>query len=322
MRPPDPPLEDRHGVPDMGPCIRCNVQIEGSGPRPDDVIDRRRAGRVGRRRHRAARQGRRHPGRPRRRHRHSQRQGAPRGRARHLRARERRLSARPFKTFYGGEYGVLTFVEDHGLMQNCEAAGSGDSGLYPGAGADTGDQRDTTIYPSSATARRSATATRTTTRAATRHRRQRHARPRQQLLRQRARVHDRVFTAPGHPGFPQDSDLVENNNFYSNNFNPYVAGSDVEPSVPVPVGTGMWIAGGNDNVVRNNYFYDNWRRGVMLFAVPDQVICGPAGDRPDTARRLQPDRRPAVDLVPQPVLRQHDGQVARAARSSRTAPAT
>ena len=28
-----------------------------------------------------------------------------------------------------------------------------------------------------------------------------------------------VFTAPGHPGFPQDSDLVENNNFYYNNFN-------------------------------------------------------------------------------------------------------
>ena len=48
----------------------------------------------------------------------------------------------------------------------------------------------------------------------------------------------------------------------------------------MPVGTGMWIAGGNDNVVRNNYFYDNWRRGVMLFAVPDQVVCGPAGIDP------------------------------------------
>ena len=32
-------------------------------------------------------------------------------------------------------------------MQNCEAAGNGDSGLYPGAGADTGDQRDTSVYP-------------------------------------------------------------------------------------------------------------------------------------------------------------------------------
>ena len=85
-----------------------------------------------------------------------------------------------------------------------------------------------------------------------------------------------VFTAPGHPGFPQQGDLVEYNNFYSNNFNPYAKGSDVEPSVPVPVGTGMWIAGGNDDVVRFNHFYDNWRRGTMLFAAPDAFICSPA----------------------------------------------
>ena len=84
-----------------------------------------------------------------------------------------------------------------------------------------------------------------------------------------------VFTAAGHPGFPQDSDLVENNNFYSNNFNPYVKGSDVEPSIPVPVGTGLWIAGGNHNIIRNNRFWDNWRRGTMLFAVPDSTVCAP-----------------------------------------------
>jgi hypothetical protein len=82
-----------------------------------------------------------------------------------------------------------------------------------------------------------------------------------------------VFTAAGHPGFPQDSLLVENNNFYSNNFNPYVEGSDVAPTIPVPVGTAMWIAGGNENTVRNNRFWDNWRRGVMLFAVPDATVC-------------------------------------------------
>jgi hypothetical protein len=41
------------------------------------------------------------------------------------------------------------------------------------------------------------------------------------------------------------------------------------------VGTGLWIAGGNDNVVRYNHFYDNWRRGTMLFAVPDATVCGP-----------------------------------------------
>src|SRR3954452_12399442 len=29
---------DPHGIPNLGRCIRCNVQIEGSGPTPDDVV--------------------------------------------------------------------------------------------------------------------------------------------------------------------------------------------------------------------------------------------------------------------------------------------
>jgi hypothetical protein len=177
-----------------------------------------------------------------------------------------------FKTFYAGEYGVLTFVEDHGLIQNCDAAGHGDAAIYPGAGAETGEQR----LPGT-----------------------------QFRYNQELRFCDMhhsslgysgtdgnaihvdhnnfydnaegfssdVFTAAGHPGFPQDSDLIENNNFYSNNFNPYVAGSDVEPKVPVPVGNGLWFAGGNNNVVRNNNFWNNWRRGVMLFSVPDAFVC-------------------------------------------------
>ena len=32
--------------------------------------------------------------------------------------------------------------------------------------------------------------------------------------------------------------------------------------VPVPVGTGLLIAGGNGNEVRGNHIWDNWRRGV------------------------------------------------------------
>jgi hypothetical protein len=69
--------------------------------------------------------------------------------------------------------------------------------------------------------------------------------------------------------------LVENNNIYSNNFNPYDEGSDVDPAFPFPVGTGMWIAGGNHHTIRNNNIYDNWRRGTMIFAIPDVLICGP-----------------------------------------------
>ena len=38
--PPEPPLSDRQGIPaqELGPCVRCNLQIEGTGPKPEDVI--------------------------------------------------------------------------------------------------------------------------------------------------------------------------------------------------------------------------------------------------------------------------------------------
>ncbi len=291
--PPAPPLEDRHGIPDLGPCIRCNLQMEGSGASPDDVtID---AGQV------------------------SSGDHAPIGSVKDVGIRVdradgfvlRNIKVRHagehdiyvlesngylldhFKTFYGGEYGVLTFVEDHGLVQNCEAAGNGDSGLYPGAGADTGHDRDTKIYPefrysqefrycdshhnSSGYSGTDGNATHVDY---------------NNFYDNALGFTTDVFTAAGHPGFPQDSDLIENNNFYSNNFNPYVAGSDVVPSVPVPVGTGMWIAGGNDNVVRNNHYYDNWRRGVMLFAVPDQLVCGPTGINPKQLPGCNPEKVP------------------------------
>ena len=125
-----------------------------------------------------------------------------------------------------------------------------------------------------------------------------------------------VFTAPGHPGFPQDSDLVENNNFHDNNFNTFLPPcapgqkpgppapgqndanpggncSDVVPTVPVPVGVGLWIAGGNANVIRNNRFYDNWRRGTMLFQVPDPFVCGDPNNQVancDPAANYRPPR--------------------------------
>jgi hypothetical protein len=267
-----PPQENRENIPNLGPCIRCNFQIEGSGPSPDDVVIE--------------------GGNP------ASGNGGPEGGAKDVGIRAdradgfvlRNMTVRHvnehaiyvlesdgyvldrFKTFYASEYGVLTFVEDHGLMQNCEAAGSGDSGLYPGAGAEGGPQRRAGTPPHYTQEIRFCDS-------------HHNASGYSGTASNSVHLHDNnffdnalgfttdVFTAAGHPGFPQDSDLVENNNFYSNNFNPYVQGSDVKPSVPVPVGTGMWIAGGNDNIVRNNRFWDNWRRGTMLFAVPDATVC-------------------------------------------------
>src|SRR4051794_40228820 len=35
---PDPARVDRHGIPNEGACIRCNLQVEGSGVSADDVV--------------------------------------------------------------------------------------------------------------------------------------------------------------------------------------------------------------------------------------------------------------------------------------------
>ncbi len=273
---PDPPFPDRRGIPNLGACIRCNLQLEGSGVGAGDVVVEAGDAAAG--------------------------NGGPSG-AGHkkdvgIRADRadgfvlRNLTVRHatehgiyvlesdgymldrFKAFYSGAYGTLTFAEDHGVQQNCEAAGHGDSGLYPGAPAETGAQRA----------------------AGTEFRYNQEVRfcdARRNLAGYSATngnavwIHDNNFydnslgsntdvvTAPGHPGFPGDSELFENNNYYSNNFNAYAASSDVKPIFPYPIGTGAWIAGGNDHIVRGNRFWDNWRRGVMLFSAPDVLICGP-----------------------------------------------
>ena len=308
---PQPPRLDRHNIPDAGKCIRCNLQIQGTGISPDDVtID---------------------AGNP------QSGDGAPLGSAKDVGIRADRADGfvldnvkvrhatehdvyvietdgshlDRFKVPYAGEYGLLTFVADHSLIENCDAWGSGDSGLYPGAAADLGEA----LPPSQ---RRYGTELR-------------NCDMHHNTLGYSGTdgnsvwVHDNnfydnsegfstdVFTAPGHPGFPQDSDLLEHNNFYSNNFNTYLplcqgsqkpgpngpnqGCSDVTPTEPVPVGTGMWIAGGNANVIRSNRFWDNWRRGAMLFSVPDAFVCSdpsnqvagcnPAANPPATSYRNQ-----------------------------------
>ena len=56
--------------------------------------------------------------------------------------------------------------------------------------------------------------------------------------------------------------------------------SPVKPLVAVPVGTGIIYAGMNDARVHDNWFFDNWRDGAMLFAVPDALTSdgGAEGD--------------------------------------------
>jgi Right handed beta helix region len=274
---PDPPREDRHGIPNIGPCIRCNLQLEGSGVSADDVVIEAGDPAAG--------------------------NGGPNGvgSAKDVGVRAdradgfvlRKVTVRHagehglyvlesdgylfdrFKAFYNRLYGTLSFVEDHGVQQNCEAVGHGDSGIYPGAALESGVQR-----PEGAPFRYNQEVRRcdlhhnlagysgTNGNAVHVHH--------NNVYDNALGIQTDVVTGAGHPGYPGDSALFERNQIHSNNYNPYTPESDVKASFPFPVGTGLWIAGGNHHVVRENDFYDNWRRGTMLFSVPDSLICGPA----------------------------------------------
>jgi parallel beta helix pectate lyase-like protein len=276
---PVPPRESRFGIPNLGSCIRCNVQIEGSGVGADDVIVDAGDTKAG--------------------------NGGPNGAGfkkdvgiradradgfvlRNVTVRHAgehgvyvietdgyRLDR--FKTYYSKLYGTLTFASDHGVQSNCDAAGHGDSGIYPGGAPDTGVQRQPGTR---------ARLNQLVTRCDLHHNMAGYSGTNGNAVHIKDNaIYDNalgiqtdVVTAAGHPGFPGDSMLVNDNRIYSNNFNLYADESDVEPAFPFPVGTGMWIAGGNHHTVRDNYFYDNWRRGTMQFSVPDALICGPAAD--------------------------------------------
>ena len=171
---------------------------------------------------------------------------------------------------YCKDYELFSFASDNGLYTDCEAEGGSDSGVYIGGHPDT-----------SSLGRFSATV-------------------------QRTKMHHNALGFSGtqgnsvrivdsdvydnaigisfdsefdHPNFPQRQSVVEDNRIYDNNFDIYAPTSDVPPGGPAysffryPVGTGLWFIGGNDNVIRNNYFYDN-----KMFAV--HARRQPAGNGP------------------------------------------
>ena len=272
---PMPPRENRRGIPDEGPCVRCNLQIEGSGVTGGDVlIDAAKSRRTKlRERGEAAKDVVLRADRT---------DGLVIKKVTAAHAAEHGIYVHEadgylldqIKVFYNEEYGTLTFTSDHGLTRDCESMGHGDAGVYPGAAPDTGEQTEEGA-----------------------------PRPNQAITRcdvyhnnigysgtmgNSTRVHSNnfwdnataittdSFFAGGHPGYPQDRAIFENNSIWDNNFNTFKRGSDVVPKVPVPVGTGILIAGGNGNIVRGNRIFDNWRRGVMIIAVPD-VLSGETG---------------------------------------------
>ena len=82
---------------------------------------------------------------------------------------------------------------------------------------------------------------------------------------------------------PQDCSKFEGNRIYSNNLDLFNDERDdycretpyperdpdkVCPTFQVPEGTGLLTAGGNENLIRDNLIYDNWRSGTRLLWVP------------------------------------------------------
>jgi len=276
--PPEPPLEDRQGIPDLGPCVRCNLQIEGSGPSPDDVIID--AGKKYESNKVTAKPGK-----------FAKDVILRADRAdgiviKNLLARGARehgiyieevdgYRIDRAKMFWAADYGNLTFTSDHGLYKNCDGFGSGDAVLYPGAAPETGEQADKSFYPDA---------------------------PRINTVIKKCDMHGSVLaysgsmgnavritnnhiygntagiatdsvSAAGHPGFPADSVEVDHNYIYSNNLDLFEANADVAPVVGVlPSGVGIFWPGHNNGRVHDNWIFDNWRWGTSLIAVPDALV--------------------------------------------------
>lgn len=275
--PPESPRDDRHGIPEqeLGECVRCNLQIEGSGPKPQDVIID--GGKDYEGKFYSAKPG---------------------GHTKHVVLRVDRgdgFVGRNFlmrgglefgfyteetdgilldktKFYWNADYGHLSFTTDHHLLQNCDGFGAGDAVVYPGATPETGSQA-TDFYPDAP--RANTTVTKCDMRGS--------ALGYSGSMGNAVRITDNhiyanstgiatdTVSAAGHPGFPADSAEIDNNFIYSNNFDIYEEDSRVEALVGVPVGTGVIYAGINDARVHDNWIFDNWRDGVMLFAVPDAL---------------------------------------------------
>ena len=289
---PPPPRENRQGIPaqELGRCIRCNLQIEGSGPKPQDVLI----------------DGGKHyedplsPG---------DKPGGDAGcdnpddcYSKHVVMRVDRadgfvgrnflvrgalefgfyaeetdgLLLNRVKMYWAADYGHLSFTTDHHVLKNCDAFGAGDAALYPGAAPETGAQADKSFYPDAPRINTvikkcdmrgsdlgfsgsMGNATRIT---------------KSDIYGNVSGIVLDTLSAAGHPGFPADSSEIDHNRIYSNNLDLFTPDPPVEPVTPAPMGVGIVYAGMNDARVHHNWIFDNWRDGAMLFAVPDAITNG------------------------------------------------
>jgi hypothetical protein len=311
--PPEPPRPNREGIPDLGRCLRCNLQLEGSGVKPTDVI--MDAGRH---------------------YRHNDRPGDKPGMddgcdfqpectyAKDVVLRVDRADGfvgRNFLTrgstehgvyieevdgylldrtkfFWSADYGNLTFTSDHGLYKNCDSFGAGDAAVYPGAAPESGvDVENTDFYPDAprintvvrdCDLRSSALAYSGSQGNAVRI-------THNEIYANTTGVVSDSISASGHPGYPPDSIEVDHNNIYSNNLDSYGEDAPFENLVGLPIGVGIMWPGVNSSTVHHNHIFDNYRRGTMLLAVPDEATRGEPEDPSRSACEKPPPQPPEQD---------------------------
>ena len=276
--PPSPPLKNRQGIPDLGPCVRCNFQLEGSGVEPTDVIIDA-----------ASDYDSNDPeARPHTFHKHvvvraDRADGfvahnfTVRGALEHGLYIEETDGYRvdTVKMFWNADYGNLTFTSDHGLYTDCDGMGAGDAVLYPGGAPETGEQADKSFYPDAprintvvrdcdmrgsvlAYSGSMGNAVRIT---------------HNNIYGNTAGISTDTISASGHPGFPADSVQVDHNYIYSNNLELFKPNAPVPPRVGVlPVGVGIFWAGHNNGSVYANSMWDNWRNAAFLLSIPDALV--------------------------------------------------
>ncbi len=166
---------------------------------------------------------------------------------------------------YARDYELFSTASDNGLFTDCEALGGSDSGLYIGQSPDT-----------RAAGRWSAEVRRCKI--------HHNALGFSGTQGNSVWMHDNEFTDNGiglsyntqndHVNAPQRASLIERNHIHHNNFDVYAEGTDVPVGGPgrsffhYPVGTGLWIVGGHDNLVRENRIHDNQHFGALLASNP------------------------------------------------------
>lgn len=166
------------------------------------------------------------------------------------------------KMLYAREYGHLSFVTDHNIIKNSETAGADDGGIYPGASPPSRPRINTIVKDN--LSHHNALGFSGTMGSNI-------------LIKDNRFVHNSVgisldsFYRAGHPGFPQNSTVIQNNIIAHNNFDTFGDDAWVQSSVQAAVGTGAWLVGGNDNIYKHNHVYDNWRYGLVLITVPDAL---------------------------------------------------